>query len=191
MASEAFCDESFEEAEQGGFYVLAAALVDVADQVMVREVMRDMNGVSRKTKMHWRDMNSRQRRSVARQLADIPATYVVAVGAPVPPKRQERARVACLRAVATELQARTIEVIHLEKRTRTLDLRDIQTIVGMRYILLKKSTLVLRHRGGNDEPLMWLADVAAGAVRADRLGASDYLPPLGDRVYEIAVSTDC
>ncbi|MGH3567739.1 MAG: hypothetical protein ACRDRH_17250 [Pseudonocardia sp.] len=45
----------------------------------------------------------------------------------------------------------------------------------------------VQHRRGADEPLLWVADLVAGAVRAHRQGEVGYREVLGRRVEVIAV----
>jgi hypothetical protein len=47
------------------------------------------------------------------------------------------------------------------------------------------------HLPGGTEPLLWVADVVAGACRAERLGEGTYRETLGDAVVGFEVTTDC
>lgn len=188
---EAFCDESFVETSDGGFYVLAAAIVDSRDHESLRELLRDLNGRRRRMKLHWGEMDDRSRRVAIECVVRAPVSLVAAVGQPVLPKRQERARAACLQTIAFELFNEGVEVMHLESRTDHLDRRDIQTVAGARFCLPKGTSLVAGHRRGNDEPLLWLADITAGAIRAARLGTTHYRHLLGDLLVETEVATGC
>src|SRR2546421_9399633 len=88
----AFLDESFHEASVGGFYVLSAAVFDPAVYEPARKAMREIRGKRNTSKLHWNEMDSQQRRNAVKTVAGIDGLYVVAVGTPVPRRRQERAR---------------------------------------------------------------------------------------------------
>ncbi|MFD8263435.1 hypothetical protein ACFV19_32090 [Streptomyces griseoluteus] len=47
------------------------------------------------------------------------------------------------------------------------------------------------HVPGAIEPLLWMSDIVAGAVRAQRLGDSRYTELLGDALIDFDVPTDC
>lgn len=61
----AYTDESFHEAERGGFYVLAAAVFDPVERDEAREVLRRLRGKRRTGKLHWQEMDARQRSNSA------------------------------------------------------------------------------------------------------------------------------
>ncbi|MDQ2710038.1 MAG: hypothetical protein M3Z25_21530 [Actinomycetota bacterium] len=87
----AYVDESYREHEAGGFYVLAAAVfTDNADPA--REAMLVLRGARRVSKVHWNEMDDRDRKLAVTAVAGLSGAHVVAVGSPVPRRRQERAR---------------------------------------------------------------------------------------------------
>jgi hypothetical protein len=89
---QAFADESFHEAELGGFYFLAAAIFEPASEDAARDAMLDLRGKRAPLKLHWNEMNQQLRHNAVKTIADLDGLYVVAVGSPVPARRQERAR---------------------------------------------------------------------------------------------------
>ena len=97
---------------------------------------------------------------------DIDGYHVVAVGAPVPRRRQDRARARCLERLVVELS-------------------------GARYNLPKGTPFHLAHLPGRAEPLLWVADVVAGAARLSREGDHRAKALLAPRLLEIAVDTGC
>lgn len=103
--SQAFLDESFHEAPTGGFYVLAAAKFDPGSYDLVRAVMRAILGKRNTSKLHWNEMDDQQRRSAVKTVAGIDGFHVVAVGTPVPRRRQERARAKCLHRLVSSSMA--------------------------------------------------------------------------------------
>src|SRR6266508_1629351 len=86
-----FADESFHEASSGGFYVLAATMFDSVAHAVARRSMRDILGKRHSGKLHWNEMADQQRHNAAKIVANLRGFHIVAVGTPVPVKRQERA----------------------------------------------------------------------------------------------------
>ncbi|MFC7326597.1 DUF3800 domain-containing protein [Marinactinospora rubrisoli] len=186
----AYADESFHEADSGGFYVLAAAVFD-GDPDNARETIRTIHGSHRTYKSHWTKMDAHRRKLVAAEVADLCGVYLVAMGAPCPRGRQERARAKCLHALVPELHGYGVEVLCCEARTPALDQRDVRTVIDARFALVKGSRFEVRHVLGHQEPLLWVADVVAGAVRARLHGAEEYYEIIKASVYEIEVATGC
>jgi hypothetical protein len=87
----AFADESFREADTGGYYVVAAAVFEPGGHALAREVMRELYGRRRRGgKLHWNQKEQPEQRAVVKTLAELDALHVVTVGGPVPLRRQER-----------------------------------------------------------------------------------------------------
>jgi hypothetical protein len=187
----AFADESFHEHPDDGFYVLAAAIFDPTVHDDVREAMRDFRGRRRAGKSHWKEMNDEWRRYAVKRVADLDGFHVVTVGSPVPLRRQERARVACLTRLVLELHALGVGDLHMEARESDLNRRDVKTVRNARYCLPEGSHFQIHHQRGLVEPLFWVADIVAGAVRAHRHGDSDWRGLLGDCLHDVEVQTRC
>ncbi|MFF1399349.1 hypothetical protein ACFVZD_36820 [Streptomyces sp. NPDC058287] len=185
--STAWSDESFQEHDDSGFYIIAAALIrdDVHEQV--RQEMRLLQMRHASTKVHWTKADAAQRDELAHTVAALDGLHVVAVGAPVPPRRQERARAHCLRLLVCELHAFGVEHLVMESRDKVLNSRDVATVRQARYGLPKDAVFRLDHLAGADEPLLWVADIVAGAVRAEKLGDAQYRGILGEKVIDFPV----
>lgn len=184
-------DESFLEAAGCGFYVLAAAVFDPSAEQHARTEMLRLRGTRAISKLHWNEMDIRQRHAAARTVGMLDSMSVVTVGTPVPAKRQERARAKCLERMVTELHGWGVELLLIEARTAQLDDRDLRTVIGARYNLPKGARFRTEHRTGTAEPLFWAADIVAGAVRAERMGEPDFKAALADHLCELAVDTGC
>jgi hypothetical protein len=184
----AYLDESFHEGGPLGFYVLAAAVL-ATELDQARDAMRALRGGRRTNKLHWNEMDERDRHAAVTVAASLTGTYLVAVGAPVPPRGQERARRIVLRRLVGELHAIGVLDITAESRGGVLDRRDVELLRSVRFDLPKGTRVRLDHRRGGTEPLLWLADIIAGAVRATQEGRSTYREVLADRLTLIAV--DC
>jgi hypothetical protein len=115
----------------------------------------------------------------------------VTVGTPVPQRRQERARAACLTRLVVELHGLGVGRLLMEARERELNRRDVRTVAGARYALPTSAVFRIDHEFAVNEPLLWAADVVAGAVRSHRLGVHAPRVLLDDCLYEVAIDTGC
>lgn len=187
----AFVDESFHEHPTAGFYVLAAAIFEHDDHVQqARDAMLKLRGSRRTGKTHWNEMDSRDRLHAAELLVEMAGVHLVTVGAPVPERAQERARAVSLRRLLFELhQGFTVEFVLFEARQATLDRADITVVQNARYDLPKGARIRAEHQRGDQEPALWLADILAGIIRADREGEPRYLDLIRGLVQ--VVDVDC
>ncbi|MEU9689567.1 hypothetical protein [Amycolatopsis japonica] len=81
---QAFADESFKEDDDGGFYVLAAAVLPVERHAELREAMLGMR-TERTGKLHRTVLTDGQKRAVVKQVADsMPATCAQSSNAAFP-----------------------------------------------------------------------------------------------------------
>lgn len=192
QARTAYADESFKEQDGSGYYVMAAACFEpgVCDQA--REAVTELRSGHGVVKAHWTEMTRAYREQAAKALAAVEGIHIVTVGSPVPRRRQERARARCLERLIIELHGFGITSLVIEAREPQLNRRDIETVKGARYRLLPKgSNFRVDHVLGPAEPLLWIADIVAGAVRAEQEGDSQYREILGDRIYDVMVPTGC
>lgn len=167
----AYLDESFQESDTGaGFYVLAAATFAPGVLEDVRGVVLGLRGQRKVAKLHWSQMEHRERIEAAKRLGDASGAHLVAVAAPVAMRRQERARALCLTEMVVELHGRGVASIVAESREETLDRRDVDTVRHARHRLPAGSRAHISHERGPAEPVLWAADIVAGAVRMDREG---------------------
>jgi hypothetical protein len=142
--------------------VLAAAVFEPATYHDAREVMLGLRGRRSTKKLHWNEMDQAQQQHVAKKVGALDGFHVVAIGSPLPPKRQERAPAACLTALVMELHGMGVEELLMEARTEALNGRDVRTVRGARYALPKGTRLQVEHVPGAVEPLFWAADIVAG-----------------------------
>ncbi|MFD2078046.1 hypothetical protein SAMN05421678_108222 [Actinopolymorpha cephalotaxi] len=189
---DAWADESFAESDDGkGVYVVAAALFE-GELNHVRHVMRGIRTRQHQDKLHWSKMDPAERRKAAEQVAAIGGLNIVAIASPVPRRRQERARAACLGALVPELHGYEVTRLYVESRGQVLDRRDVDVVRACRWSAPASPPLRLEHRRGAAEPLLWVADIVAGACRSHRQGREpEYREALGDLVYDIEVDSGC
>ncbi|MFF4828237.1 hypothetical protein ACFY20_35730 [Streptomyces sp. NPDC001312] len=185
--SRAWSDESFQEHDDAGFYIIAAAVIPDDAQEYVREEMLRLQARHSSTKVHWTKADDAQRGQLSRAVAALDGLHVVAVGAPVRPRRQERARAHCLNLLVCELHGFGVRHLFMEARDPVLNARDVATVQQARYALPKDAGFRLDHLPGVVEPLLWVADIVAGAVRAEKLGDPQYRDILGERVIDFPV----
>ncbi|KWX03201.1 hypothetical protein LI90_4252 [Carbonactinospora thermoautotrophica] len=85
-----------------------------------------------------------------------------------------------------------VQVLRMEAREKELNDRDRAVVNQARQMLgLDAEGFRVEHVPGPVEPLLWLCDIVAGAVRLHRLGESMYREALGDVVLDFDVVTDC
>ncbi|MGW1043693.1 hypothetical protein [Streptomyces sp. NPDC002547] len=185
--STAWSDESFQEHDDAGFYIIAAAVIEDEAHDQAREEMLRLQAKHAPEKLHWTKRDNAERAELARAVAALDGLHVVAVGAPVRPRRQERARAHCLNLLVCELHGFGVEHLFMEARDQVLNGRDIATVQQARYALPKDAVFRLDHLPGAAEPLLWVADIVAGAVRAEKLGQPQYREILGERVIDFPV----
>lgn len=186
--STAWSDESFQEHDDAGFYIIAAAVIPADAQEHAREEMLRLQARHAPAKLHWTKRDAAERVELARAVAALDGLHVVAVGTPVRPRKQERARAQCLHLLVCELHGFGVEHLFLEARDQVLNARDVTTVQQARYTLPKDARFRLDHLYGATEPLLWIADIVAGAVRAEKLGDTRYRDILGERVIDFPVT---
>lgn len=188
----AYADESFDEQDGGGYYVLAAACFDLDSYDHARDTADLLRGVHDIDKLHWTEMDRAHKEQAAKAVAAVEGFHIVTIGTPVPKRRQERARARCLDRLVVELHGYGIGSLVLEAREPELNRRDIATVKGTRHRLFPGGAhFRVDHVPGPTEPLLWTADILAGAVRAEQEGNPRYREILGDRIYDVLVPTGC
>ncbi|MGW7674391.1 hypothetical protein ACWGJX_46315 [Streptomyces sp. NPDC054775] len=137
-------------------------------------------------------MDHTERTEATELVARQDGLHIVSVGSPVPRRKQERARSKCLNALIFELHHFGVSRLCLEAREKELNARDIRTIATARQTVLPKGTpMRAEHIPGATEPLLWISDIVAGAVRAQRLGDTRYTDLLSQTLMDFDVNTDC
>ena len=179
-----FVDESMRRAP-GGLYVLAAVLVPVSQLEARRESARSVL-LRRQRRFHWRDETEPQRRKMLAVMVEA-GVEVLACACPVPP-RQQRARALCVTRLAWGASQRGVGRLVFESREERNCAHDRLTMMRAVKARACPASLVYGFAWPADEPLLWLADAAAGAVAAQLAGEeSGYRDQLGDVVVEVAI----
>lgn len=172
IATHAWVDESMHTATPkmpDGIYLLAATIAEATACDTTRDVLRGL--LPRKaTRLHWRDQTQRRRRVIADALQNLDVVHTVVIGAPLDPRRQERARRICMERLLHELCSLDVSRVWVESRTASLNRRDRQLIDVLRSRQVIPPTLRFDFAFPTDDPMLWLPDVVAGAVGAHRRG---------------------
>ncbi|MGW5642544.1 DUF3800 domain-containing protein [Saccharopolyspora sp. NPDC003752] len=184
MFVHAYVDESYDLTI--GVYILTASIVDLADAEDIRCALRDLHAGY--GKLHWYKSDSEHREHLAKGVGalDIRHVSVVGHGHAI---RPERARRKCMEVLLASLESTSVRAVAFEARQGRNDRHDIDLIDACRRKKLI-SRLQATFVGGNDEPLLWLADIACGSVLAAERGVAGYLTQFGDtaRVHRIEVT---
>ena len=160
---------------------MAAVVVSHIDRDAVRASLRGLLR-AKQPRFHWRAEQHAQRMAMLTWIAasGLPAHGVVY--APMHGIHQERARRLCLERLLWELRT-TAGSIVFERRGKSGDARDRQTIGHAQRSRVAAADLTYAAAAPVNEPLLWLPDALAGAVALDRDGVvSDYLDVVRDHV---------
>ncbi|MDN5898572.1 MAG: hypothetical protein L0H74_00720 [Brachybacterium sp.] len=171
MTWKAFIDESEPHGRSPGTYLLAAALIQTDELENVRGAVAPFLRPGQK-KIHWHDENSRSRRDLVAAVAQLEAIHLVVVrdGAE-PTEKSERRRRKCLERLLWSLDANYgVNWATIEARQQRQNESDRYIHNRMRARQEISSTLRMDHTPGPKEPLLWVADIVAGAFIAHRCG---------------------
>jgi hypothetical protein len=169
----AFVDEAiWAPPDDAGCYVLAASVLETSGSSAARAALTELR-LPRQRRLHWRDESTPRRRKITAAVAGLDALHPVVVGAPLDPARQERARRKCLEHLLHLLAEAGVERVVLESRTDSLNARDANLVDVLRIRHAIPPTLRVAVQRPEFEPLLWAADVIAGAVRAAIAGVTE------------------
>jgi len=159
---DAFIDESSRETPGGLCYVIAAA-VTIDNHPLVRATMERLCGSNRPF-LHWHTEDTRRRHQIVEQLtAAVDVHAFVAACHPVGAKRQERARARLLTTLAADLAHEGVDHMVIEARQEPQNQKDRSTLLAAKQAGIA-AAMTYSHVGKRMEPLLWVADVIAGAV---------------------------
>jgi len=171
ISGTAFADESLRV--RAGLYILAAVIVTDTDSDDVRHTLRGLRQ-RRQARLHWREEGSKRRRSLVAAIRELPYTGVVVVADGMASGRQERARRQCIERLLTELTGKGISSVVFERRHPDLDARDRVMVAALQRRRSIPTGLHTSWQPASAEPLLWLADIAAGAAALAQAGDHSY-----------------
>lgn len=183
----AFVDESIRQGANDGLYVVAAAVVgpeDLEDDARraARAVVRP-----RQRRFHWRNEGEAQRLAMLGALCSLGVT-VRAYEAEVSARRLVRARALCIERLLWDLRELEVDRLVFETRQERNDAKDRRAILRAQKAQVAPKDLGYAFQAAEAEPLLWLADAAAGAVAAALSGQTDaYVKVLAGALTVVAV----
>ncbi|WP_325048080.1 DUF3800 domain-containing protein [Jiangella anatolica] len=177
----AYVDESIRIRD--GVYVMAACALEDGSAAAARDAMRELEPRPGH-RLHWHDRMPADRLVAVRTVAQLPALHLVTIGVTLDPRRQERARRQCMEALLFHLQDAGVSRVWLETRNAAADRRDIEAVRAARARQIIQYGLLVDHARPSEEPLLWLADIVAGAVSAAEGDDRSYRDPLAPMLTE-------
>jgi hypothetical protein len=170
-----------------GTYLLAAVTCEPAECDPVRVMLRSLR-YRRQPRLHWHAEEDPRKTKIAESIGALALPAAVVIGMPLADSKQERGRAKCMEALLSELEAQGVTQVWLEARTPSLIRRDMRLVDAIRSQRRITPAIRVDTARPRDEPMLWLPDAVAGAVRADRQGQPEYLDLIGP-VQQIEVST--
>ncbi|UBU10607.1 hypothetical protein [Nonomuraea gerenzanensis] len=156
----AYVDESMVLAR--GVYLMAAVLVAPHQADRYRADLRALL-LHRQLRLHWHDENDKRRTQLIEAVAEWRPDGILVVGTGMDPARQERARRKCMECLLWELGDHHVADVFFERRDAGLDRRDHELVVKLKGRHAVPPRLRLSWCDPVSEPLLWLADIIAGA----------------------------
>ena len=123
--------------------------------------------------VHWRDETTMRRAALVDAFNAMAFDVTVAVMERVPNRGQERARAACMVALAREFDRGRAVRWDIEGRRERLDQRDIDTIRNAHRSDQLSKAPMLNFVSKSASPALWVADAAASTASATSLGSVD------------------
>lgn len=156
----AWGDESMRSDSAEPMYLLGATIFQDSGSEEFDRFVRMKK--SRAPKLHWHDLGRGSQKEVMLCISKMPAVTTVVIGAPLSPRKQERARHECMVALIRKLEDKGVHRLVLESRGTADDKRDIRFVDSLRSSKLV-TDLRIEHVRGSDEPRLWLPDQVLGA----------------------------
>ena len=170
----AWVDESIHVTARVPIYLLAAV---VADDLAGESLRHDLRRLVRRPRqrLHWRDEEYEDRMAAVTAIAKADLSLIVVVGTPLDPRRQERARRKCMERLFNCFRGvRGLDTVWIESRTVSLNQADEHMVVALRGSRVIDATVRCQFALSSSDPMLWPADVVAGAVGASYRGEPVY-----------------
>lgn len=144
-------------------FILTASFPYAADPDTIRNRMREELPKGAK-KVHWRDSNPGKRQQLVHAVSELELIHFVIVREFTEHERPERSRRACIEHLLYELQSFGIENAVFESRGKADDALDVKMVQYLRAQKQLPREFTVDHVAGPADPLLWVADVACGAI---------------------------
>lgn len=154
-------------------YILAAVIAESSACESMRSELESLR-LGRRPRLHWYEESPKKRDEVVAAIGGFDIAAVVVVGSPVDHKRQERARRLCMKCILHRLDELEVSGVVLEKRTESLDRRDLTLIDALRGSIGISAQLRVTTADPVGDPMLWIADAIAGSVNASLRGEPDW-----------------
>jgi hypothetical protein len=119
-------------------------------------------------RLHWHSEEVTTRSATVDRIAALDLIHVAVVREIADARRQERARRQCLERLLFELDQLGVARVWLESRGSTPDRRDRDLVEALRGSSAVAAELRVGFARPLDEPMLWVPDAVAGAVRLSR-----------------------
>jgi hypothetical protein len=172
----AYVDESYDLTI--GVYILTASIVDFADTGDIRCILHSLQRGGEK--LHWSKEPTHRRAEIIKAVCGM-ATTVAVLGHSAS-LRPERARRKCMEALLPELESGGVTNVLFEARQAQHNKHDREMIASCRRKRLLSAKLAVSFVPGVLEPMLWLPDIACGALLAAQRGDLSYSDQLGDKI---------
>jgi uncharacterized membrane protein len=185
----AWVDESIHVSATVPTYVLAAVIADPSGCDPIREGLRTLVRRPRQ-RIHWRNEEPADRLQAVSLIADAGLDHIVVVASPLNPRKQERARRKCMEQLAFHFTTEPgLAIAYLESRTASLNRADEAMFAALRGSQVIDSSLRFEFALPSLDPMLWAADVVAGAVAASYRDEPAYRQALAPRlrVYDLSI----
>ncbi len=179
----AYVDESYRSTVST--YVLSSALVPTSRADDLRDHLKRL--ARGRARIHWRDRSTRERLVLAREVAAQGVRSVSWVTSVSVAKQQERARRVLLERAVFDLVEISAVALVLETRHEERNRHDRDALRGFQRAGVLTGDLDVSHGLPLEEPLLWLADVVAGAVGEACCGRKDSLAAFGSHAVVVDV----
>lgn len=182
----AWVDESMRNANvTAPMYMLGAVVTDPLACDAARDELRKL--LPQGLKLHWRDLDDRLKRRAVEAVASFDVAHLVVVASPLDPKKQERARAACMERLCWELGDMGVSRMVLESRTPSLNKRDRALIVHLRGKKSLPQGLRIDIEMPSGEPMLWVPDQVLGAMGDAETGQDQWMQVLGRAVTRVDI----
>lgn len=160
----AFVDESKRSNNELQLYILTA-FIAIDDATEIEEYRTSLRAhlPPEAEKFHWYGSVDAARTAVIDTVSQLEVLFCVVARNMSEGEGDERARKKCLERLAVELESFDVFEAQLESRQSALDHRDRSHLERLRRNKAPGSLLRIGHTEGRSEPLLWVADVVAGA----------------------------
>ena len=161
-------------------YILAATICQTTDLPTLRQKVASLR-LKGQQKVHWRDESDKRRRQIAEFIALLPLEHVVVVRKGHPDDGPERRRRHAMERLLYELDQANVRDVAFESRGSRNDNRDRDMLDALRARKTVSPGLRMRHVGGRDDAMLWVADAVCGVTVKQRTGDVTYLEAIQAR----------